>query len=122
MLDCLAVGVGGFVGSVLRYLAGLAAPSSSGFPVHTLLINVAGSFALALIAGLVLQGLVSNERLSLLLRVGLCGGFTTFSTFSFETMSLMGEGQMLMACAYAALSVALCVAAAFAGTMLARML
>lgn len=118
LVNCLAVGAGGFVGSVLRYLCGLI-PSDSTFPIATFTINVAGSFCLAFIAALVLKGTINNEQLSLLLRVGLCGGFTTFSTFSLESMQLMQQGEVLVALAYVALTCVLCVVAAFLGNWLA---
>lgn len=119
-MNCLAVGVGGFIGSVLRYLLGAAAPTTT-FPWATMAINVAGSFALALIAGLVLRGAIPDGELSLLLRVGLCGGFTTFSTFSLEAVTLMSSGAWAGAATYAVATVVLCVLAAFAGSEVARM-
>ena len=118
LLNCLAVGCGGFIGSVLRYLIGNAAPSSS-FPLATLAINVVGSFVLAVLAALVLRGAMADGQLSLLLRVGLCGGFTTMSTFSLEVVDLALRGAWAGAVAYAVLTCALCVAAAFAGGVVA---
>ena len=118
-LNCLAVGCGGFVGSILRYLVGNAVPASS-FPWATLAVNVVGSFALAAIAGFVLRGVVPDGELSLMLRVGLCGGFTTMSTFSLELVDLASRGAWLGAAGYAALTCVLCVAAAMAGGRLAR--
>lgn len=117
IVNCLAVGVGGFVGSVLRYLCSLV-PSGSAFPLATFAINVVGSFCLAFVAALVLKGAIGNEQLSLMLRVGLCGGFTTFSTFSLEGMELMQQGDVLLALAYIVLTCALCVGAAFLGNWL----
>ncbi len=114
MIEYLWVGAGGFIGSVLRYIISINVPTSD-FPFATLGINLVGSFVLAFVAVLTLNGLVSSERVSLLLRVGLCGGFTTFSTFSFETMQLAQQGDVLLACAYALLSCVLCVVASFAG-------
>ena len=114
LLNCLAVGCGGFVGSVLRYLAGSVVPHDA-FPWHTLAVNVVGSFVLALIAGLVLRGAPLDERLSLLLRVGLCGGFTTMSTFSLEVVQLASTTSALAAVGYAALTGALCIGAAAFG-------
>ena len=114
LLKCLAVGCGGFIGSVLRYLIGTATPPSS-YPLATLAINVVGSFALAALAALVLRGSMSEGELSLLLRVGLCGGFTTMSTFSLEVADLASRGAWLGAVGYAVLTCTLCVAAAFAG-------
>lgn len=119
LLNCFAVGCGGFIGSVLRFLIGTAVPQEA-FPWATLTVNVAGSFVLAAIAGLVLRGVVPDGELSLMLRVGLCGGFTTMSTFSLELVDLATRGAWLGAVGYAVLTCALCVAAAMAGGMLAR--
>ncbi len=118
-LNCLAVGCGGFLGSVLRYLAGNAIPHDT-FPWATLAINIIGSFALAVIAGYVLRGSITDGQLSLMLRVGLCGGFTTMSTFSLEVIDLASRGAWLGALGYALATVVLCVAASFAGGMIAR--
>ena len=120
LIDCLAVGFGGFIGSILRYLVGILTPSASSFPWTTLGVNVLGSFLLAVIAGQVLKGAISSERLSLLLRVGLCGGFTTFSTFSLEVTELATSGSTIQAAIYAVLTCALCILAAFAGSWLTR--
>ena len=114
MLDCLAVGLGGFVGSVLRYLSGkLPLQSAEGFPYVTLMINVLGSFAIGLIAAVAAKRADIDPRLVLFLRVGLCGGFTTFSTFSSETFSLLRAGSSVGAAAYVLLSVLLGVLAVF---------
>lgn len=114
MLDCLAVGLGGFAGSVLRYLAGkLPLQSAGGFPYVTLMINVLGSFTIGLIAAVAAKHADIDPRLVLFLRVGLCGGFTTFSTFSLETFSLLRAGSYGGAAAYVLLSVLLGVLAVF---------
>lgn len=118
LLDCLAVGAGGFLGSIARYLCGAAMPQGA-FPYTTMAINVLGSFALSFVAALAAGGMAIDGRLSLFLRVGLCGGFTTFSTFSFETLQLAHQGKPLGAAAYAALTCTLCLTAAYAGNLLA---
>ena len=121
MLDCLAVGLGGFVGSVLRYLAGkLPLQSPEGFPYVTLMINVLGSFAIGLIAAVAAKHADIDPRLVLFLRVGLCGGFTTFSTFSSETFSLLRAGSYGGAAAYVLLSVLLGVLAVFLAHVLVK--
>ncbi len=121
MLDCLAVGLGGFVGSVLRYLAGkLPLQSPEGFPYVTLMINVLGSFAIGLIAAVAAKHADIDPRLVLFLRVGLCGGFTTFSTFSSETFSLLRAGSYVGAAAYVLLSVLLGVLAVFLAHVLVK--
>ena len=83
MLNCLFVGIGGFIGSVCRYLIGLIPVSeNTEFPIKTLCVNVIGSFLIGLIAFSVQGGKNIDPRMVLLLKVGICGGFTTFSTFS----------------------------------------
>ena len=121
MLDCLAVGLGGFAGSVLRYLAGkLPLQSPEGFPYITLMINALGSFAIGLIAAGAAKHADIDPRLVLFLRVGLCGGFTTFSTFSSETFSLLRAGGDVGAAAYVLLSVLLGVLAVFLAHVLVK--
>ena len=113
--NCLFVGCGGFVGSVLRYLCSFLRVEGVPFPVITLGINVLGSFAIMFFAGVFAHAFPIDERWMLFLRVGLCGGFTTFSTFSAETLGLLEQGDLAMALLYAGLSLVLCVGAAFLG-------
>lgn len=114
MLNCVFVGIGGFIGSVLRYLAGLIPiEPSNGFPVKTLVINVLGSFALGLIAAAAAKNASLDPKLVLMLKVGVCGGFTTFSTFAYETQGLMQNGHTWLALVYVLLSIVLGVAAIF---------
>lgn len=89
------------------------------FPVKTFAINLAGSFVIGIIASLAMKQGVLGPRAVLFLKVGLCGGFTTFSSFALETGSLLKEGNMAAAMAYAVLSMALGVAAVFAGEAVA---
>ena len=89
MINCLFVGLGGFIGAVCRYLIGLLpVQSESGFPYKTFLINVAGAFLIGCIATYAGKHPAVNPQLVLFLKVGICGGFTTFSTFAFETTDL----------------------------------
>ena len=84
MINCLFVGLGGFIGAVCRYLIGLLpVQSESGFPYKTFLINVAGAFLIGCIATYAGKHPSVNPQLVLFLKVGICGGFTTFSTFAF---------------------------------------
>ena len=111
MLNCLAVGLGGFLGSVLRYLLSLAPLSRAGaFPWNTLVTNVLGAFAIGLIAALSRGGSL-DPRLVLFLKTGVCGGFTTFSTFALETAGLLQSGRCLPAALYILLSLGLSLAA-----------
>ncbi len=111
-LNCLMVGAGGFVGSVLRYLFGLIPfDMADGFPYKTLIINVVGAFAIGLICAFVAKGAHLDEKVVLLLKVGVCGGFTTFSTFAYETTELLKNGNWKVALLYIVLSVILSVLA-----------
>lgn len=122
MIGVLCVGAGGFIGAVGRYGLGFI-PLAPGLPLMTLLINFAGSVAIGAVAEAAepAAGALPREAV-LFLKVGLCGGFTTFSTFSLETLDLIEGGQYALAGAYALASVVLCVAGVLAGKMLARAL
>lgn len=116
MLNCLAVGIGGFIGSVLRYLAGLIPlGSSDGFPIKTLIINVIGAFAIAAFSSLALKGSINDPRLALLLKTGLCGGFTTFSTFAVEVSGLIERNSITYAVLYVFFSIVLGLLAVYLG-------
>jgi len=94
----LAVGLGGFLGAVGRYwISGLAQKLSDRFPLGTLSVNLLGSFILGLLATLFLEKMIVNQELRLFLLVGLLGAFTTYSTFSFETLNLMRGGEWMFA-------------------------
>ena len=121
MLDCIMVGIGGFIGSVCRYLIGLLPiETNSGFPVKTLAINVIGSFLISVIAILATKDKGLNPQIVLMLKVGVCGGFTTFSTFAYESMDLIKDGHMPIAFAYVCTSVILGVLAIFAAQILIK--
>ena len=80
MIECLAVGAGGFLGAVCRYLIGLIPVKEwMVFPIKTFLINLAGCFAIGIIAALASKHSLLPPRLVLFLQAGVCGGFTTFS-------------------------------------------
>ena len=108
------------MGAVLRYLMGLIPFLQKGsLPYHTLLINVLG----AILIGMIVKTADSTELLSpaavLFLKVGVCGGFTTFSTFSLESLDLLQSGRPAAFAVYALASVALCVAGVLGGKWLA---
>ena len=120
IVNCLCVGAGGCLGAVARYLMGLLIPAhSSGFPTGTFVINVVGAFAIAFIATWFLRHAGLDGRLLLFLMTGVCGGFTTFSTFTWESLQLIQRGDVLVAGAYIVGSCALCLVAALAGQQLA---
>jgi len=117
------VAAGSAVGGVARYLmSGWAQRWGVGFPVGTLLVNVLGSLTLGFLLRYGLQSAVMSAEVRALLTVGFCGGFTTFSTFSYETVALMEDGVWLRAFVYLAASLVLSLAAVLGGMALARML
>ncbi len=120
VIDCLVVGIGGFLGALLRHLVGMFAMSpENGFPVHTLSINILGSFAIGVIAAAALRtGSHPGERWILFLKVGLCGGFTTFSSFSLESVELLRSGGTWLGVLYMVMSVFGCLGAVLAGQWL----
>lgn len=122
MLECLFVGLGGFIGSVARYLIGLlAVETASGFPVKTFAINLIGSFVLGIVSETALRDPAFSRVLVLFLQIGLCGGFTTFSTFSSEALKLLTSGRQGTALIYMVASMVLGVAAVYAGWLVARL-
>ena len=103
----------------LRYLLSSVIPVLHGFPLATLLINLAGSFLIGALSETAAVYAV-NDRLLLFLKVGVCGGFTTFSTFSLETVNLFECGKYGLGVIYAIVSVLLCVAGVFLGKLAVR--
>ena len=114
MIKCLIVGAGGAIGAIGRYLIGLLPMNpENGFPVKTFLINVIGCFIIGIIAALADKNAV-NPNLVLLIKVGICGGFTTFSSFALETEGLIAKGSIGVALMYVILSLVCGVLAVFA--------
>lgn len=122
-MQCVYVALGGAAGAVGRYLMGMAPflPKTD-FPLSTLLINLIGAFAIGLIAQLAVQRGMQNADLTLFLKVGVCGGFTTFSTFSLETVNLLSSGKTALGLLYIGLSVLLCLMGVLAGQWLGQKL
>jgi CrcB protein len=116
------VGIGGALGSMLRYaIATLSIERiGPGFPWHTVAINIVGSFLIGVIAVYSQSGIGLSPYVSAFAMVGVLGGFTTFSTFSYDTVTLLSDGVPTIALAYCAGSVILGVLGAIAGMGLAR--
>jgi len=123
-LALAAVAAGGAAGALLRFGVSSGADRLLGraFPWSTLLINVTGSLALGALYALLVERELFSPALRGLLMVGLLGAFTTFSTFSLETVHLLERGELARALAYVAASVLLCVAGCWLGLHLARQL
>ena len=101
MLNIIAVGLGGFIGAVLRYLIGLIPVNeATAFPIKTFLINIIGCIAIGIITVAASKNHTLNPHLVLFLKVGVCGGFTTFSTFALETATLIKNGNAGIALLY----------------------
>ena len=125
MMTYLAVAAGGALGSLARFAGGLAAAKiSPSLPWGTILINIAGSFVIGFFGTLTLAGgrFPVSETWRVFVMVGLCGGFTTFSAFSLQTLDLLRAGQPAKAAANVVLSVVLCLFAVAAGHMIAAKL
>lgn len=115
MINFVAVGLGGFIGSVLRYSIGLIPLSTAFFPINTFIINFIGSFLIGCTSQFMILQPDTPRYWLLFVQVGICGGFTTFSTFSLETFDLIQTNQYGMAGLYMAGSIGLCLLAVFLG-------
>jgi len=123
MLNALAVGCGGFIGAVSRYLLSIFINrfNTTAFPISTLIINVLGSFLIGLLTQLLISSYPNNKKLQLFLTTGILGGFTTFSTFSLETINLYQNGNTIFAIVNVILSLVFCLVGVLLGKMLAKM-
>jgi CrcB protein len=123
MASYLWIGIGGALGSVGRYwLNGLVSARFETFPMGTLVINVLGSFIIGIFAALTMpEGRMSSEGRAFatqFVMIGLCGGFTTFSSFSLQTLNLLRDREWLYAGGNVLLSVIVCLVATWLGYLL----
>lgn len=118
----LLIAVGGALGSVARYwMAGaIDERHSTGFPWGTVLVNILGSFVIGVAAALIAGRSGWGDNARLFVMVGICGGFTTFSSFSLQTLALLRDGDLLRAGGHIAVSVIACVVATWAGIALVQ--
>jgi CrcB protein len=121
--EILVVGLGGFVGSALRYLASGWAHGAAPllvFPVGTLAVNAVGCFLIGLAGGLVDGRQMFGPEARLFLLIGVLGGFTTFSSFAHETLALTRDGELARAFANIVLQVVVGLALAWVGYQISR--
>lgn len=116
------IAIGSAIGGVSRYLLGGLVQRLAGgtFPTGTLLINVTGSFLLGAILRYGVETTTLTPEVRALLTIGICGGYTTFSTFSYEAVALLEDGEWTRAALYVTLSVGLSLLATFLGFAAAR--
>jgi CrcB protein len=124
MIQWLAIAAGGGVGALLRFWVstGTHALLGRGFPYGTLTVNVLGSLMMGFLYVWLLDRIVTGPVVRAFLLIGLLGGFTTFSTFSIESLNLIEAGHVLKALVNVLLSVTVCITAAGLGVLIARQL
>jgi CrcB protein len=122
MTHILLVAAGGALGSVLRYLVGLWTLRSFGpsFPWGTLTVNITGSFLIGVFAEVIARKFGASAEMRVFLITGILGGYTTFSAFSLDAITLLERGEPVTALIYVASSVLLSALAVFAGLVLMR--
>lgn len=120
IIKCLMVGVGGFAGSIFRYLMSLIPVLNRGdFPWQTFVVNVLGAILIGVLIKMSENAEVLSENTMLLLKVGLCGGFTTFSTFALENLNLMEQQKMIILSVYIIITVLSCIVGVHFGRQMA---
>ena len=123
--SCLVVVLGGAIGTFLRYFVSvMAAPISKQLPWGTIMINISGSFVIGLFGTLTLASgrFPVSDNWRLFVMIGICGGYTTFSSFSLQTLDLLRTGAMARALLNIGLSIVLCIAAVAVGHLVASRL
>jgi len=120
----LLVGTGGFLGTVARFITSryFAAYFPSSFPYGTFVVNVVGCFLIGLIYGISEKGNFMSTEWRLVLTVGFCGGFTTFSAFAAENMAMLRDSEFFNFFLYTGSSIFIGLLATFAGIMLIKIL
>ena len=119
--NTLMVGCGSFIGGAARYLISVAMKAmSKGFPWGTLIVNLVGCLVIGLLWGFFSKSASENSSWALFMAVGICGGFTTFSTFSKEALMMLQAGNFISLLAYVTISVIAGIALVAAGYYLVR--
>ena len=123
-MDYVWIGLGAAIGANGRYVAGqvIARQAGSGFPYGTLAINASGSLVIGILMTILTERLIAGTSVRLFLVVGILGGYTTFSSFSYETIALVDGGRWVAAAAYVAATMLSGLLACAAGVLIARSL
>lgn len=122
--NVIIVGIGGFIGTITRYLLTLYIHKATDtiFPLGTLIVNLIGCFVIGFVIGLFEKGSLVSPELRLFLTVGFCGGLTTFSTFSSDIVNLLTDLEIFYFTIYLALSIILGILLSFAGKNLVMLI
>lgn len=122
MLKYLLIGTGGFIGSILRYLTSVNAYKILGekFPYGTLIVNVLGCMLIGFIAEISENRFLISSEVRTFLMIGFLGGYTTFSTFGYETFTLLQDKDYTTAIINILLSVVVCITAVWIGALIAK--
>lgn len=120
--NIILVGIGGMLGSMLRYAAGqfITAAIPSAFPYGTIAVNILGCLTIGIVFGLSQRCEWLSSELRVFLTVGFCGGFTTFSAFAYENIILLQDKDYLTFALYSILSFMLCLSATLVGLVIAK--
>jgi len=120
----ICVGIGGFIGASMRYLISIQSSKllNSSIPLGTLIANVLGGFLIGVIMEISMSTDLISPNLKLFLTTGIMGGLTTFSTFSYETISLLGDGKYLLGIGNIFLNLILSLGGVVLGTSICKML
>ena len=120
----ILVGIGGLAGSILRYLVALvfSTRAAANFPYGTLAVNLVGCLLIGMIFAITEKGDLLSPEWRILLTTGFCGGFTTFSTFSYESIRLLQDGEILLVTLYVGGSVVAGLLLTYLGMLLIRSL
>lgn len=119
--DCLFVGMGGFIGAVMRYLLTLV-PVKTDFPLMTFIVNVSGAVLIGIIAGAVTIIPNVNSHLLLFLKTGICGGYTTLSAMALETVNLFKNNHAVLSAVYVVMTAVCCILGVLLGQFLAGLI
>ena len=116
LVNILYVAAGGALGSVIRYVVSIAVPKWQMMPIATISVNIIGSLLIGIIIGVTPK----THPTHLIAAIGFCGGFTTFSTFSLETVKMFEDGYNTQALLYILISIATCLGATILGLKIAK--